>query len=98
MHADEFQVVHWNNKHESLPSDTDTRLLHITSRIDVALQYRSNVRVQIRAIDIIAWSSKLEFISLTRIDPKRNEKNREQGIVLCIWLKGDGILKTPLYT
>jgi hypothetical protein len=97
IHADEFQVVCWNSKYESLLSGTDTRLLHLIPRIDVALQHRLSVRVQIRVIDMTAQSSKLEFISLTWTDPKQNKKNRERGIVLCIWLKGDCIFKTPLY-
>jgi hypothetical protein len=96
MHADEFQIVCWNSKHESL--DTDTRLLHLISRIDVALQHRLSVRVQIRVIDITAQSSTFEFSSLTWTDRKQNRKNQERGIVLCVWLKGDCILKIPLYT
>jgi hypothetical protein len=65
MHADEFQVLCWNSKHGSLLSDTDTRLLHLVSRIDVALQHRLSVRVQMRVIDITTQSSKLGFILLT---------------------------------
>jgi hypothetical protein len=74
MHADEFQIVCWNSKHESLLSGTDTRLLHLISRINVALQHRLSVRVQIRVIDITAQSSKLEFISLTWTDPKAQQE------------------------